>query len=528
MYMPPRKKVTSRRERGPHRRGTRLLTPAESAYAEKITALCYTNPFSEARLALEKQALGSSYQRANDAWHLGPGHRNKNLRPLTQRTRELLEKVRHDIHRGTPNEVGLYAGLLRFWIYYEHNDALLSLAQRSFQPGFSSHRVELFRQFRQDFNHYASASVLRSALPQPPHLFALLFQLRRAFEQIFSSIIGSSLPARQLREHLWQSVFSNDMRRYERVLFRRMHEFPTLVLGPSGTGKELVARGIGMSRYLPFDERRECFVEEVTDGFRPLNVSSLAPGLMESELFGHARGAFTNAVRDRAGWLESCPAHGTVFLDEIGEMESSVQVKLLRVLQTRQFHRVGDTLPRQFLGKFVSATNRDLQQEIEAGRFRADFYYRLCADVVRTPSLAEQLADTPGDLQLLVAHVASRLVQGDEVGAVVSEVCGVVERRLGADYAWPGNIRELEQCVRNVLIRGDYVPGSASTPREPNSAALARAFLDGSFNVEQLLDVYVTLEYQRLKSYSETGRKLGLDRRTVKARVDPSLLAKPR
>ena len=104
--------------------------------------------------------------------------------------------------------------------------------------------------------------------------------------------------------------------------------------------------------------------------------------MIESELFGHRRGAFTGAVEDRSGWLETCGPHGAVFLDEIGELDAAIQVKLLRVLQSRTFQRIGETKPRRFEGKVIAATNRDLDEEIGAGRFRSDLYYRLCADVV--------------------------------------------------------------------------------------------------------------------------------------------------
>ncbi len=113
--------------------------------------------------------------------------------------------------------------------------------------------------------------------------------------------------------------------------------------------------------------------------------------MIESELFGHCKGAFTGAVADRQGWLEVCGEPGTVFLDEIGELEHSIQVKLLRVLQTQQFSRVGETKSRSFEGKFIAATNRELELEIQGGRFREDLYYRLCADQIQTPTLREQL-----------------------------------------------------------------------------------------------------------------------------------------
>ena len=114
-----------------------------------------------------------------------------------------------------------------------------------------------------------------------------------------------------------------------------------LITGESGTGKELVARAIAMARYIPFDAKSKSFVSDYTQSFYPLNLSALSPTLIESELFGHRRGAFTGALEDRAGWLETCPPLGTVFLDEIGELDPTIQVKLLRVLQTRRFQRLG-------------------------------------------------------------------------------------------------------------------------------------------------------------------------------------------
>lgn len=507
---------------------TAPFKPEERAFAELITGLCYSNPFSKQRVELEKRALGDRYSAVSDAWSLGPGHRNKNLLPLTEQTRALLVSSHKRVTSTT--SVGdrmLFGGLLRFWLFYRFNDELLTLTGHSLRPGFKDQRVALHAKFR------AALAELHPGcdvgLPEPAHLFALLFQLRRAFERIHQTIIGAGGPARVLRARLWQSVFSYDMRRYERTLFDRMHEMPTLILGPSGTGKELAARAIGMSRYLPFNDKSECFVEEVAEGFQALNIAALAPELLESELFGHTKGAFTGATSDRVGWLEGCPEHGTIFLDEIGELDGTIQIKLLRTLQTRELQRVGESKSRAFLGKIISATNRNLDEAIANGTFRQDFYYRLCADIVHTPSLSAQLKDRPADLEMLVSHVAARLVNVDEVAAVTDQVSSFVRKKLGMDYAWPGNIRELEQCVRNLLIQGEYTPqaqrvGEDSDPAHSMAGKLSRAFLAGEISADELLDTYTSWVFQKTQSYSETGRKLGLDRRTVKSRVNPALL----
>ncbi len=229
-------------------------------------------------------------------------------------------------------------------------------------------------------------------------------------------------------------------------------------------------------------------------------------------------------MADRKGWLEACPELGSVFLDELGDLEPAIQVKLLRVIETRTFHPVGDTATSQFAGKLIAATNRDLAEDMRAGRFREDLYYRLCSDQIQTPSLAEQLADSPNVLRELVAYM-SRRVAGEEGGVLAGEVMGWIEGHLPANYAWPGNYRELEQCVKNVLIRRNYRPARQCADPVEEFAEEARA---GRLTANQLLGRYVTIVYSRCGSYEETARRLELDRRTVKAKVDSALLERLR
>ena len=264
--------------------------------------------------------------------------------------------------------------------------------------------------------------------------------------------------------------------------------------------------------------------------------------LIESELFGHVKGAFTTAHKDRKGWLEQCGEFGAVFLDEIGELDPTIQVKLLRVLELRRFQRVGDTGSRSFKGKIIAATNRDLAAEMQAGRFRRDFYYRLCADQIVTPSLAAQLADRPDDLPEMVRFIAgevlaprsdgaARSLTGpipddrfhDEVDQLTDEVVAWIDRSLGRDYAWPGNFRELGQCVRNVMIRGRYLPSSARrngpTPDGPIDE-LIRQVRDAEITADELLSRYYALALHRSQgSYAEAGRRLNVDWRVVKCRL---------
>jgi transcriptional regulator with PAS, ATPase and Fis domain len=271
---------------------------------------------------------------------------------------------------------------------------------------------------------------------------------------------------------------------------------------------------------VPFDAQRMEFADSAGESFLAINLAALSPTLIESELFGHRRGAFTGAIGDRKGWLEACPATGSVFLDEVGEMDLAIQVKLLRVIETRRFSAVGDTAARVFQGKLIAATNRDLPAGIRAGRFREDLYYRLCADLIQTPSLADQIRDSPRVLHELVHYMTLRTV-GEEAERCLPEVEQWIEKNLPAGYAWPGNYRELEQCVRNVIIRRSYQP----LERAPGPAEdeLCELFNSGRLSAEELLARYAARVYRLTGSYEEAARRMGLDRRTVKAKVESYL-----
>ena len=235
--------------------------------------------------------------------------------------------------------------------------------------------------------------------------------------------------------------------------------------------------------------------------------------LIESDLFGHKKGAFTGATADRMGHLEGRFASETIFLDEIGELDPEVQVKLLRVLQSREFHRLGDTEPRRFGGKVVAATNRNLPSEMQSGRFREDLYYRLCSDVIHTPSLREQVA---GDVDEL-AHLVRVLVQrslGSSDPKTFEEVMSGIEQGVGHDYPWPGNIRELDQCVRNLLIHGRYLP--PTVPEETGVLdSLFHQMRNGEATLDEVVSTYTNWVYTQQGSYTRAATTLGVDRRTV-------------
>jgi len=232
-----------------------------------------------------------------------------------------------------------------------------------------------------------------------------------ATHQVLHPFIGASTSAEALRTLIARVASSTAT---------------ALITGESGTGKELVARAL----HDQSDRSQANFV--------PINCAAIPTGLVESELFGHRKGSFTGAMTDRIGRFELANG-GTIFLDEIGDLSLDMQVKLLRVLQERSVDPVGGTKSVPVDVRVVAATHRDLEQEIVAGRFREDLYYRLNVLPLNTPALRQRSQDVP----VLLAHFAAHFAQkGQTPITFAADFLGALQ-----DYAWPGNVRELSNLV---------------------------------------------------------------------------------
>jgi DNA-binding NtrC family response regulator len=234
-----------------------------------------------------------------------------------------------------------------------------------------------------------------------------------------------------------------------------------LIYGESGTGKELVARAIHNNSprtKLPFIA---------------VNCGALTETLLEAELFGHTRGSFTGAVADKKGLFEEADG-GTLFLDEIGETSAALQVKLLRVLQESEVRRVGSTKSLKVDVRVIAATNRNLEDEVKAGRFREDLYYRLSVITLRVPPLRERQADIP----LLALHFLQRACQETGKRVMLSEAA----LRTLREYEWSGNVRELENTIehavlhtRGAVITDDDLPARIRAPRTETQSSVPSA-----------------------------------------------------
>lgn len=246
-----------------------------------------------------------------------------------------------------------------------------------------------------------------------------------------------------------------------------------LILGESGTGKELAARAIHYNSL-----RKE-------KPFVAVNCGAIPDNLMESELFGHKKGAFTGATTDHAGLFEQAEG-GTLFLDEIGEVPLQLQAKLLRVLQEREFRRVGGSEERKADVRIVAASNRDLEEQVKEGTFREDLFYRLDVVEIRMPSLRER----PEDIPFLVDHFHKKFTQSSNTKEIITSEA----LKMLLAYPFPGNVRELENLVERCLVIGDKtvtvdcLPPQLVNYQQVSSSGQVIDIPDSGMNLEAYLD----------------------------------------
>jgi transcriptional regulator with GAF, ATPase, and Fis domain len=321
---------------------------------------------------------------------------------------------------------------------------------------------------------------------------------------------------RKLREALWNNVFTHDMRGYDAALWNRMEDFSTLLLGETGTGKGQAAAAIGRSEFIPYVAEQRRFAANFTETFIGINLSQFPESLIESELFGHRKGAFTGAIDHHEGVFERCSAHGALFLDEIGEVSVPVQIKLLQVLQERTFTPLGGRDKKRFSGRVIAATNRRLDALRSDGRFRDDFFYRLCSDVIEVPTLRQRIAESSAELPQLVRLLVERITGSADLA---DSVLQRLEEGVPRGYPWPGNVRELEQAVRRVLLTGRYVPEMAAGGQDED-ALLMKKLRAGELTAAELLARYSAMLHRRLGTYAEVAKRTGLDPRTTRKHIE--------
>jgi transcriptional regulator with PAS, ATPase and Fis domain len=280
-----------------------------------------------------------------------------------------------------------------------------------------------------------------------------------------------------------------------------------LIQGESGTGKELVAKAIHRAS----SRRNGPFIK--------VNCPGIPATLMESELFGHERGAFTGAIFQKIGKFELANG-GTIFLDEIGELDKNLQSKLLRVLQEREFERVGGNEVLKTDVRVVAATNRNLKEMVERDEFREDLYYRLNVVPIVLPSLRERKDDIP----LLVEHFLEKLCRklGKKEKTITKRAMGYLY-----NYDWPGNVRELENIIERMINLSDSdvidiwdLPSHVTGKAMEKKASLINLDLDGELATYDEYDkAIIKTALKKYKSFNAAGKALGLTHKTVAAKA---------
>ena len=485
------------------------IEPADREFFAVVSQTAFCNPFSEERVELDARIVGHPADVFSEA------HLDEMTQIICGRVQKLEAGGLADVRKYSGAERELMQTVFLFELFHVFCREMDQLTREQVKLGAEPATVKfagdlLGRMHRRGIGAAESA-----------RFFAIFYQLRRAFHFIVRGLVGASPCMRELRRHLWQNVFTQEVRLYERYLWDRMEDFSTLLLGETGTGKGTAAAAIGRSGYIPFDEQKGRFAESFMRGFIALNLSQFPETLIESELFGHRKGAFTGAVEAHQGVLARCSPYGAIFLDEIGEVPAPVQIKLLQVLQERTFCPVGSHEAARFRGRVIAATNRRLETLRANNLFRDDFFYRLCSDVIEVPPLRQRLHEKPEELRQLLEHVLAGMI-GEPAKDLIARVEAAIQRAVGADYAWPGNVRELEQAARRILLTGDYT-GSTRPKSATLKEQLVAGIEAGTLDADALLAGYCRVLYETEGTYEAVARRTRLDRRTVKRYLNTAM-----
>jgi len=478
------------------------LYPEDREFFGKVSEAAFSNPFGEDRSILVGEIAGPVNINLQSTLV------EKAVEKIADRLKKLTAEGKADIHLYGEEDKDLVQIAFLFNEFYKRVRDFDELIQKQIKTGDTPCQVH--------FAEGTISSLVKGGFTNEEALrfFAFFYQLRRAYYFINNGLIGKSSSMRTLRMHLWNNIFTHNVRWYESYLWNRMEDFSTLLLGETGTGKGAAAAAIGRSGFIPFDPKRNCFVESFMRNFISLNLSQYHEALIESELFGHKKGAFTGAIENHDGIFSRCTPHGAIFLDEIGDISIPIQIKLLQVLQGRTFSPVGSHDRVRFNGRVIAATNRSLTELRRQEKFRDDFFYRLCSDIIIVPPLRQRIQENPEELDILLTNLMERMT-GHSQNKMIDMVRSAIIRDLGNHYHWPGNVRELEQAVRRILISRNYQEASKTATPDLREKLVA-AIDTGTLDVNSLVQTYCYLLYKRFNTYEEVARRTGFDRRTVK------------
>jgi transcriptional regulator of acetoin/glycerol metabolism len=421
------------------------LSPEERALCALIREACVANHFSADRPRPGKKTSGITGAPATVAALVG----------------RMEEKNSADLNRyeGQDRELVFFAFLFDIFNRFMDDFDRHIIAQAA-----SGDRILPVDFANKAFAHFKKRGFSRE---DGARFFEIFFQLRRANYFIEKQFAGKSPCMQKLRTSLWDTIFTHDPLFYKQHLIHRMNDFSMLITGETGTGKYAAASAIGMSGYIPFNEKSGSFSESFTKTFVSIKLSRFPEALIESELFGRKKGAVPEAINAYQGIFNACNRYGSILLDEIDATPIHVQAKLLKVINERTFSPVGSHERQRFSGRVIASTNKDLFELRKKGLFRDDFYSRLCSDILRMPTLAERISENPAELENHIEHFI-RNITGSLNTDLMQTVKKIIQEDPGIDYSWPGNMLELEQHIRAIIING--TPLSEQMPPSTDAA----------------------------------------------------------
>ncbi|MEN9825306.1 MAG: hypothetical protein RI953_1051 [Pseudomonadota bacterium] len=479
-------------------------------FLELVSLAAVANPFGQERDDIDKKIVSG--------WIPARASGDSEVDRIAQFTSRILDGIlsqEQKIVPLNPEEQRLLEDASLFAIFHKYTEEFDQYILRQNDTPGEVIELPFADQISADLHKFGFKS-------KASHYISLFFQMRRAFFFVSHYVGGTSAPVQLLRERLWRTLFTSDLRLYISLFFEKMESFSVLLLGETGVGKGQVAAALGRSAYIPYDERRKKFVANFLDVFVSANISEYPSTLVESELFGHKKGSFTGALENHPGLFAQTHKNGVLFLDEIGELESSLQVKILRVLQERAFSPVGGHEKKRFSGRLIAATNANLFEKVENGTFRSDLFHRLASDVIEMPSLRQRFSADQSERKFLVSRVLERMLGRADMRQE-ERVLKLLGRFVPSDYTWPGNLREFEQVIRRLLLHGESVDSGhrifLGGLGDLAPAGARHGILDWrthQWTAEEVMSHYARSAYEVLGTYEKVAQKLGVDWRTAK------------
>ncbi|GAB4565504.1 MAG: hypothetical protein Tsb0020_16450 [Haliangiales bacterium] len=353
------------------------------------------------------------------------------------------------------------------------------------------------------FERLALPKAVTGRLPRPLGDYLRVVMAAGRCHRVLSGIRGTSALLQRARRETWAACFGDSLR-HALDLERVIRDHDVLILGETGTGKESFARAFQAATLGPDDGSPAPSAA--------INAAALPETLVESELFGHARGAFTGATETRIGRLRSADG-GAFFLDEVGDLPRTTQVKLLRVIETNEVFPLGSDTPHHVDLRYVAATHKDLEGMVERRAFRRDLFERLAGNVIRIPPLRRRSED----LRAIALPFVSQYLGANTDHPQLA----VIEQWLDSDeargYSWPGNVRELQNVLRNLLLG---LPSGIAAKAPPTTRAIPEPIAAGEASLREVEQWYLRRVLSQLDgNLSQAAKALGVDRSTLRRRL---------